>query len=395
MKKILRQTVSFVLLAAMCLSFSACAKKEPANPNLQITPPKEQQKETLDDVLNKETDTSCLNDEIALPSSSTELSKKLALQALALSSGNDKDKTAELFEKAGFEVILQKNFEKANDDPSNTSAYTLGKKTVVYNGKERTLFAVAVRGTNGGEWYSNFDFAPSKSDEASFAENFLFTAEDALIGISNGIGKVGNPLVLVCGHSRGGATANILALLLNSVCGEENVFAYTFATPATVKDTSDAVSAENVFNFVSTSDVVPKTPLEKWGYKRIGQDVILQGDEDESKRIEEKMQTLYEIAPSISSYYNDRHSLDGKGLSGDGMTTFELMLFISSFAVDATESDDEFSGVSNLSSAFPECDFTPLFEIIDDLFKNDGEKAITVLKNHMPATYAELIEKLN
>ena len=393
MQKTIRQIVAFALLFAMCFSFTACAEKEKPNPNLPEGSTKEKQKDTIQSVLEKEFDSSCLSAALALPSSSTELSYELAIQALALCSGHSKEKEAELFEKAGFALLAQNNYEKADDDPAHTSAYTVGSKTIEFSGEERTLVTIAVRGTNGGEWYSNFDFAPSKSDDAVFAENFLFTAEDAYLGVLSAVGSVKNPLFLVTGHSRGGATANLLALLLSAYYGNDNVFGYTFASPNTVKTSENIPSCENIFNFVNPCDIVTKVPFEDWGYGRVGIDILLFGDENEIEKLNDAVDVLFEIAPTVSSYYNDRHSLKEKGLADDGMTTFELMLFLAAYSSDTLSDEANISSSSSFSSAFSESDFAPLFELLSELSEKGGEKGISLLKNHMPTEYAELIEK--
>ena len=92
--------------------------------------------------------------------------------------------------------MKQGNFDKADDDISHTCAYTLAKRTIAIGGVNRMLYVIAVRGTYGGEWYSNFDFAPSHTDNGAFAENFLFAAEDVLIGIKDYVDISENPFIV-------------------------------------------------------------------------------------------------------------------------------------------------------------------------------------------------------
>ena len=107
--------------------------------------------------------------ELALPADNRQFEIGFARQVLSLCSGHTAENERKLLENAGFEVLVQNNFDKAADDPAHTCAYTIGAKTVEYNGAERTLLLVAIRGTNAGEWYSNFDIAESQSDDAVFA----------------------------------------------------------------------------------------------------------------------------------------------------------------------------------------------------------------------------------
>ena len=75
------------------------------------------------------------------------------------------------------------------------------------------ILIVAVRGTDGaGAWASNFDVTPSRDFDSPYAENFDLCARDILGTLEPYL--TDEPLVLVCGHSRGAACANLLGLLL-------------------------------------------------------------------------------------------------------------------------------------------------------------------------------------
>lgn len=161
-------------------------------------------------------------------------SAALALEALALCQGITAQDASQAVQEQGFTVLAQQHFDKAEDDPSHTCAFTLATAQLTYQQEPRTLLLIAIRGTSAGEWYANFDFEPSESSGGSFAGNFLFAAQDAFLSVQQALSQMENPLVLVCGYSRGAACANLLGLMLNAICPQENVFVYTFATPATV-----------------------------------------------------------------------------------------------------------------------------------------------------------------
>ena len=60
-----------------------------------------------------------------------------------------------------------------------------------------------------------------------------------------------DPIVLITGHSLGGAVANLLAHDLNNTgWGQERVYAYTFASP-TVVDENKAGPDANIFNILN------------------------------------------------------------------------------------------------------------------------------------------------
>ena len=108
--------------------------------------------------------------------------------------------------------------------------------------------------------------------------------------------------VLLVGHSRGGAIANLVAAELDDLRAQAGdaasfgpVYAYTFAAPATTL-ASDARSERygNIFNIANPSDIMPYLPLSAWGYERYGVDLELPSagcaDFD---RLEDEMRAVY------------------------------------------------------------------------------------------------------
>lgn len=89
--------------------------------------------------------------------------------------------------------------------------------------------------------------------------------------------NISNPIFLVTGHSLGAAVANLVANHLDS-CEDTNccsgsrtvddVYAYTFATPKTVKN-KQGNEYQNIFNILNNNDVVPLVPTNilalNWG----------------------------------------------------------------------------------------------------------------------------------
>lgn len=317
---------------------------------------------------------------IALPDDSSEYSPELALAALKICTGHTKDASTQLLRSAGFDVAVQNNYEKSDGDPAHTCAYSIGVQTVEFGGQARELVVCCVRGTNAGEWYSNFDFAPSHSEDTAFAENFLFAAQDVFVPLCEVIDARDNPLILVAGHSRGAACANLLGVLLNDRYGAQNVYAYTFAAPMTIREPIDG--CENIFNVVNPCDPVTLMPLAAWGYARAGRDIVLENDLEMAARVEAALGSLAQLAPDIPAYYGVRHSLAGAGKSADGLTTFEMMLMIAGSLTGA-------DGGGMTSEISPESDFAPLLEMASKLSGSWSDNEI--LSQHMPQTYAALM----
>ena len=174
-------------------------------------------------------------------------------------------------------------------DGTDVVAYTLATKRVRSSetGAEKELCVVAVRGSYGSEWLSNIkiESAEGDPDHLGFtlaAEEIVADLEERAAQLDPGVDRT----YLFCGHSRGGAVANLLASYADTVSAlatADDVRAYTFATP-NCTSSADAREAayDNIFNVLNPADLVPQLPLESWDYKRYGRDVWLPGEGDAS-----------------------------------------------------------------------------------------------------------------
>ncbi len=382
--------LAFAVLTSLLFTVS-CSKSGEESPSENIyvptekpTVPEEDTDDTEEDLPEApEVDTS----DLKFPEDNYVFSYEFAMQALTLCTGHEKGTQAERLENAGFTVISQQNFDKPGDDPSHTCAWTIGKKTVSHGTDRRNMYIVAIRGTDGGEWYSNFDFTPSHSDDTSFSENFLFAAEDVFLGLRQILAEEKEPLLLICGHSRGAACANLLGMLANAVWGSKNVSVYTFACPTTVRTGFTVTDTGNIFNVINPCDTVTAVPLTKWGYTRLGNDIILPANSGKAKKTAEEIDSLSDIAPSVSAYYDQRHSLTGPGLSDDGITTFELMMAMTKTVLES-ENKTDITIPEGFSS---DCDFAPLFDLIRKGTEKDENGKTYVLRQHLPETYLRLL----
>jgi len=321
--------------------------------------------------------------QLPLPDSSSEYSLPLAIAALTLCTGHGQDAERRLLEGAGFTVLKQVNFDKPDTDTGHTCAWSLGKKTVTLAGQTRTLLITAIRGTNAGEWISNFDFVPSREEDTLYAENFLACARDVLAGLEEPMAEEEDPLLLICGHSRGAACANLLGLLLDESQGPEGVYVYTFATPGTARGEALEADCPNVFNLLNPCDLVTLVPPASLGFGRVGQDVLLSNTLSEVQAANAAADTLSALAPSITDYYNVRHALNGPGLSDSGLTAFEFLCAVSG-ALGSGSGD-----LSLLSALSSDSDFAPVAAML----AGEGAESRTyaAAMQHMPATYLALL----
>ena len=202
---------------------------------------------------------------------------------------------------------------------TDTTAYTIASKHVTDSetGQSKLLVMVAIRGSYGTEWLSNVkfglssgvlkDFGIDEGDHEGFSQasdeisSAVFNYVDAELKADGSSEEYGDVALLLCGHSRGGATANICASYFDDISdavdsmerginpdtGVEitsgelaishgNIYCYTFATPG-VTDNSTCKDSiyDNIFNILNPADIVPRMPLASWGYARYGHDLWL------------------------------------------------------------------------------------------------------------------------
>jgi Lipase (class 3)./Listeria-Bacteroides repeat domain (List_Bact_rpt)./S-layer homology domain. len=165
----------------------------------------------------------------------------------------------------------------------------IGHRLVKYKNIEKEIILVVVRGTNGTfeEWSSNFDvgadvyeyYDKTNSTHAEWKEKlnhkgFDVTANRVKEVIDTYVKTFIDPNVDKCiwitGHSRGGAIANILGAYYENNPSYET-YTYTFASPTTTTSYT-AGNYNTIFNIINSDDLIPKLPLDTWGFKRYGED---------------------------------------------------------------------------------------------------------------------------
>lgn len=182
----------------------------------------------------------------------------------------------------GFNKVESHDLKKTYKDDYLT-AFDLGYREVTYNGKTKTIVAVVVRGTDDSveEWSNNFDMGNPDDGKNSWTSKYhkgFYQTEERVRKLLDqyvdGLNLSSDVTYWITGHSRGAAIANILSAKL--IDDGNEVFAYTFATPSVIMDSSaENEKYDSIFNIINTSDVVPYLPLELWGFKRFGQNKTL------------------------------------------------------------------------------------------------------------------------
>ncbi len=183
--------------------------------------------------------------------------------------------------------FIQINKEDYTVDTDDVTEFFVGHRNVYYEGKYSEVIIVSVRGTNGTveEWSSNFDVGADTPEyyTAVGSEHPDWTNKDNHKGFDVSANRVyaklndyideyvddsSEKVILITGHSRGAAIANILGTYFEDDAKYRS-FTYTFATPNTT--TADYYDEYNtIFNIKNTDDLITYMPIEEWGFKNYG-----------------------------------------------------------------------------------------------------------------------------
>lgn len=332
----------------------------------------------------------------------------LAQQALLLSESTYSPRLQKtIMAYLGYASVGSWNFERARDDLRHTAAYSIYSRAAEGG---RTEVLIVIRGTaNETEWALNLDLMPSGDPNLPYAENFYLAAKDILDQQAAFIDGVEKPFFLVTGHSRGAAIANILGALLTDRFGEENVVAYTFATPRTAR--GEYKQYNNIVNFVNPADIVTFLPLPQWGYQRYGVDVVLpvddeslyaaareaydarddktgefSGSPDDVTSTAAAEEAFYRLLPDYASAATLRHAFAHAGAAEAdeaGMTAGEFLTLLFTGALSRSEQ-------CQLLYASADNDFAPLLQIL----AASGSSTALIGQAHMPATYGAWISAM-
>ena len=170
------------------------------------------------------------------------------------------------------------------------------------------------------------------------------------------------------------------------------MFVYTFASPNTVRKTPD-VDCSNIFNIINPCDPVTSVPPASLGFFRAGRDITLPGSTETIALLKKLTDTIDALVPTVTSYYGDRHSLSGPGLSEDGLSAYDLARTLADLFVQATAGGGSGSGsganLSGLLSVSEDSDLYPFVQTVTSLYKSGD--LIKLLRHHMPGVYLSLM----
>lgn len=173
-------------------------------------------------------------------------------------------------------------------DQDDITDFYVGHKNIIYNGEAHEVIVVSVRGTNGTheEWSSNFDIGADTAEYYAATglshpdwknkenhKGFDVAANRVLVKLNEYIEEYVSPYaqksILITGHSRGAAIANILGKHFEEDDSYRS-YTYTFATPSTTT-AANAGDYTTIFNVLNTDDIITFIPLESWGFTKYGE----------------------------------------------------------------------------------------------------------------------------
>ena len=246
----------------------------------------------------------------------TEYDNKLALATLGMAAATDcswesdryywvdgevgrADHIRDAFAKLGFAEVQLFNYTHSLNDTPDTVACAIARKTLVQGGRQVTIIGAFLRGAGyGAEWSSNLHAGPGSAHTGFVAAARQLTEKiRAYVQTSAKRQPLGTLKLWMGGYSRGGGVANLVAARLPAVLPQldkKNTYVYTFAAPAslTAADCPDLQqdfdnnhtasgslkkdwSASNIFNIISSGDLIPRVLPAQWGFHRNGNDRYL------------------------------------------------------------------------------------------------------------------------
>ncbi len=154
----------------------------------------------------------------------------------------------------------------------------IAHRKIDVNNEEYTLVFAGFIGSQDGQWYNNFDPGTGTTHQGfSSAKKHAYGLLEAYIQ-RYGFDK-SKTKILLTGHSRGAATANLVAAQLikdKKYATVGNIYTYAFATPnSTSLDERNDLVYKRIFNIVNPEDFVTKVLPTAWGFGRYGTTYVL------------------------------------------------------------------------------------------------------------------------
>lgn len=207
----------------------------------------------------------------------------------------------EFMEHAGFEGYQSYGYDQPTGDTTVSNGIAMRHMTDEKG--EYILLAVPVCGQGyGNEWLGNFTVGDTV-EHSGFAN----AADQVYARVLNYIREncpESRVKVWATGFSRAAAVSNLLGdrLLRDDRFEQDEIFIYTFGTPAT---TMQPTAWPQIFNICRSFDPVPKVPLTEWGYWRHGTTLYLPARETDPDYDESAAAAVYRKIRGLNDFGED------------------------------------------------------------------------------------------
>ena len=246
--------------------------------------------------------------------------------------------------KGYFDAIGFSNFEANEDYRKRTEFDTIGLAAASRKIDDFTVIAVTVRsGSYFHEWANNVWLGTGDNSD-SMHEGWYNAANKLIKFLERYAGKyriTGKVKLWMAGFSRGGATTNIAAGLLDNDISEgekifsngaelahDDLYAYTFESPQGAnygmkehKKPGDPIY-NNIWNIVNPNDLVTKVAMSEFGFTRFGTDKYITTKFYDTENFENNRKTFEALLKrngNFSNYHGD--SLTMYGIPGSKQTS--------------------------------------------------------------------------
>ncbi|MCR5704683.1 MAG: lipase family protein [Eubacterium sp.] len=205
-------------------------------------------------------------------------SMELSLMCYSVQKDESKNARREVYSELGFSKYQA---DEGKEDGS-VSPYDIGYKNISWKGKKETVIVVAIRGAENEEWINNFDAGTSDTHKGfKNAGDYVYDGIQKYVN-QNKTEMFPEKKILITGHSRGAAAANLVGCRLDdqglqgTEIHAEDVYVYSYATPnLTTKSERNEKKYGNIFNIVNPEDFVTKVLPAGWNYGRYGITYVL------------------------------------------------------------------------------------------------------------------------
>ena len=192
---------------------------------------------------------------------------------------NDNDDVNDTLKGMGYTILRNVNYDRQSSYLDNDFvAFTIASRQIQINGEDYVVYCIPVRGTDGREWYSDFNLGDTGNHEGFYtAAQEIFQVLEGIM--NNDAYDTEHRILWITGHSRGAAVANIVEGEMTANADyalPEHIFGYNFACPSISRNESvTGTDFHNIFNFNNIGDLIPLLPMAEWGYTAYGQNLYL------------------------------------------------------------------------------------------------------------------------